>query len=191
MKFFKYDNDNGEVVLNDEGILLTKEFKALLDVKRNKTPEDKTGKSKLRAYKEFTYMYLFFDWESIYFNLSEKDRHESAMEDSGLTEEEFNDELFKSACRKYDEIQNSSISIRLLKAAMMSVETVIHYLQNVDINERDPLTGKPIFKTKDLIAEIKGSKDVIVGLKELEAQVKKELDQDNGLRGNAELGFFD
>jgi len=111
--------------------------------------------------------------------------------DSELTESEYADETFKTACRKYDELQNSSISIRLLKSAMSSVETVIYYLQNVDVNERDVLTGKPIFKTKDLIAEIKGCKDLIVGIKELEKQVKQELEQDSGLRGNAEAGFYD
>ena len=91
----------------------------------------------------------------------------------------------------YESIQNSNISIRLLKAAMSSVDTVIYYLENVDVNERNPLDGKPIFKTKDLIAEIKGSRDLIASLQELETQVKKELESDSGLRGGAEAGLFD
>lgn len=74
---------------------------------------------------------------------------------------------------------------------MASVETLIYYLNSVDVNERNPLDGKPIYKTKDLIAEIKGCKDVIVGLRELEHQVKKEIETDTGLRGNAEAGFYD
>lgn len=191
MKFFKYDNDNGYVSLNDEGILVVSQFKALLDPKRNKSATDKTGINKERAFKEFAYIYLMQDWESPYSNIPEQDRHLAAMIDSGLTDTEFEDPTFREACRKYDELQNSSISIRLLKSAMASVETVIHYLQHVDVNERNPLDGKPIFKTKDLIAEIKGCKDLIVGVKELENQVKKELEQDTGLRGNAEAGFFD
>jgi len=191
MKFFKYDNDNGEVILNDEGILLAKEFSALLEAGRNKTPQDKAGKNKERAFKEFTYIYLFLDWESVYSNLPEQEKHAAALEDSGLTDEEFVDETFKAACRKYEEIQNSAISMRLLKSAMTSVETLIFYLQHVDVNERNPLDGKPIYKTKDLIAEIKGCKDVIVGLRDLENQVRKEMDQETGLRGNAEPGYFD
>lgn len=191
MKFFKYDNDIGDITLNDEQILTIKEFKVLLDENRNKTKNDKTGHLKERAFKEFTYLYLFIDWESPYFNIPEQERHEAALQDSNLTEEEFNDPMFKDACRKYDEIQNSAISIRLLRSAMSSVETLIYYLQHVDLNERDPLNGKPIYKTKDLIAEIKGCKDVIIGLNELELQVKKEVDQDTGLRGNAEAGYYD
>lgn len=191
MKFFKYDNDNGNIVLDDTHILLVKEFRTLLDVDRNKSKLDKTGHNKDRAFKEFTYIYLFLDWESPYFNLPEQERHDASLQDSGLTDEEFNDQDFRDACKKYDEIQNSAISIRLLRSAMASVETLIYYLQHVDLNERDPVSGKPIYKTKDLIAEIKGCKDVIIGLTELELQVKKEVEQDTGLRGNAEAGYYD
>lgn len=191
MKFFKYDNDNGDIILNDEHILLTTEFRVLLEVNRNKSNNDKSGHNKERAFKEFTYIYLFLDWESPYFNLPEQERHEAALQDSGLTDEEFNNQVFRDACKKYDEIQNSAISIRLLRSAMASVETLIYYLQHVDLNERDPLSGKPIYKTKDLIAEIKGCKDVIIGLTELELQVKKDVEQDTGLRGNAEAGYYD
>lgn len=191
MKFFKYDRGNGSLELDNESLILTKEFKDLLEVGRNKSPSDKSGKNKEKAFKEFVYIYLFLDWESPYFQIPEKEKHLAALEDSGLTELDLEDELFKAACRKYDELQNSSLSIRLLKGAMSAVETLIYYLTHVDVNERDPLTGKPIFKTKDLIAEIKGCKDVIAGIKDLEIQVKKELEQDTGLRGNAEAGYFD
>jgi hypothetical protein len=190
MKFFLYDNEKG-LTLNSEPILLISEFKALMELKRNKTTSDKTGKERTRAFKEFAYIYLFFDWESPYFQLPEQERHAAAFADSELTLEEFEDPLFRTACNKYEELQNSSISIRLLKSAMKSVETLIYYLEHVDVNERNPADGKPIYKTKDLIAEIKGSKDVIVGIKQLELQVKKDLDQESGLRGNTEPGYFD
>ena len=36
MKFFIYDNVNEEIMLNDESILLIREFAALLDESRNK-----------------------------------------------------------------------------------------------------------------------------------------------------------
>lgn len=191
MKFFKYDNDNGCIILNDEGILLVREYSLLMESSRNKSKTDKSGINKERAWREFSYIYLFLDWESPYSNLPEQDRHLAAMDDSTLSEEEFDNQEFRDACKKYDELQNSAISIRLLKSAMTSVETLIFYLSHVDLNERDPLTGKPIYKSKDLIAEIKGCKDVIVGLRDLETQVKKELEQDTGLRGNTEAGYYD
>ena len=191
MNIFLYDNTTHKLVLNEPEILLVKEFGKLMDLGRNKTKTDKTGADRTRAFREFTYIYLFFDWESPFFNDPEQDRHTRALDNSGLTEEEFEDPLFRVACNKYDEIQNAHISIRLLRAAMKSVDTVIYYLENVDVNERSEVDGKPIFKTKDLITEIKGCKDLIVSLQELERQVKKEMEPDSGLRGGAEAGFFD
>lgn len=191
MRFFIYDNVNGDVSIEEASILVIKEFAKLLEVERNKTKEDKTGKKKLRAFKEFTYIYLFFDWESPYFQYPEQERHEEALKDSGLTEAEFNDLTFRCACQKYQEIQESSLDIKMLKAAMSAVDKQIFYLENVDLQERDPVTGKPIFKSKDLIAEIKGCKDLISTLRELQVQVKRGLEVENNLRGNAEVGMFD
>ena len=74
---------------------------------------------------------------------------------------------------------------------MSAVEKQIEYLNNVDLAERDPATGKPIFKSKDLIAEIKGCKDLISSLRELESQVKKGLATESTIRGNTEIGMFD
>lgn len=61
MKFFIYDKDNGQLILEDESLLLVKEFDALLEPKRNITKTDKTGKQKALAFKELKYIYLFFD----------------------------------------------------------------------------------------------------------------------------------
>lgn len=88
-------------------------------------------------------------------------------------------------------MQNSSLEVRLLKAAMSAVENQIYYLEHIDLQERDENTGKPIFKSKDLITEIKGSKDIITGLRDLELQVKKGEEAENNLRGNVEAGIFD
>jgi hypothetical protein len=61
MKFFLYDNVSGKVALNDESILLVKEFSDLMELSRNKTPTDKTGKKRTRAFRELQYIYLYFD----------------------------------------------------------------------------------------------------------------------------------
>lgn len=191
MDFFTYDKGNGNVEIDDVGLLLIKEFATLLDLKRNITKEDKTGKKRTLAFKEFKYIYLFFDWKSPYFPLAEQVKHEESLKDSELTDTEFNSEEFRNACRKYDEIQESNLSLQVLKGAQEAVRSVTYQLKNVDLNERDPVSGKPIFKNKDLIAEIKGVKDLLVSLRELENHVKRELDPGQGLRGDAEAGMFD
>lgn len=61
MKFFIYNNVNGDVNIEEGSILLVRDFEKLLDPARNKTKDDKTGKNKTKAFKELKYIYLFFD----------------------------------------------------------------------------------------------------------------------------------
>lgn len=191
MKYFQYDQVNESIKLEDESILMVREFTKLLTPARNKTTKDKTGKKREKAYKEMKFMYLYYDWGSPYFEFDEDEKYAESLADSGLTEEDLDDTSFKLACEKYDYIQNSSKIGKLLKAAFSSIDKLTFYLQNIDLNERDPLTGKPIFKAKDLILEVKGASALIDGVKTLEREFKKDLESDSGLRGDKEAGMFD
>lgn len=191
MKYFSYDAKTRTVVIEDDRILVVKELRALLEPSRNICKQDKTGKMYLRAQKEFIYLYTYLDWDGPYSKYSEEDRKQAAFEDSELTEEQLDDEVFVQACIKYDELQTQALEIRLLRAAMDAVEKLVFYLSTVDPNERNPIDGKPIFKTKDIIAEIKGAKDIITSIRELEEEVKKGISSESTVRGDAKLGFYD
>lgn len=189
LHIFQYDQVNDKLELNRPEILLIKEFAALMDNKRNICPEDKTGKEHLRAYKEFTYIYLALDWQSFYSDYSEQERHQAALKDSGLTEEQFNNPEFRAACRKYRFLQESVLSIKLLRSSQEMVNKFIDYFHNVDPQERDEMTGKPIWKVKDIQAELTNLPKVIDELKQVEGYVKKEMAEDSKLRGGATVGF--
>ena len=191
MKYFSYDTKTRTVVIEDDRVLVIKELKALLEPSRNICKQDKTGKMHLRAQKEFIYLYTYLDWDGPYSKYSEEDRKQAAFEDSELTEEQLDDEVFVQACIKYDELQTQALEIRLLRAAMDAVEKLVFYLSTVDPNERNPIDGKPIFKTKDIIAEIKGAKDIITSIRELEEEVKKGISSESTVRGDAKLRFYD
>lgn len=187
---FQYDNVRNKVELSLSEILLVKEFSELMKCERNICKEDPTGSYGLRAFKEFTYIWLALDWKSPYSDYSEQERHQEALNDSGITEEEFNNPEFRAACRKYRALQESNRSIKLLKAAQNTVDKFIDYFNNVDPEERDPMTGKPVFKVKDLIAEITNLSKVNDELNTLENMVKKELQEASIIRGGAVEGFI-
>lgn len=186
---FVYNNQLNRVELNTPEILLIKEFKALMEPKRNKCKEDPSGKLGLRAFREFTYIWLAICWKSIYADFDEQERHKEALKDASITEEEFNDPDFRAACRKFRTIQESNKSLRLLQAAEDQVDKFIDYFKNVDPLERDDATGKPIYKVKDIEAEMKNLIDVHDTLIELENRVKKQLSEKSSIRGNAMQDF--
>ena len=136
-----------------------------------------------------TYIWLAICWKSIYADYDEQERHKEALKDAGLTEEEFNDPTFRAACRKFKEIQESNKSIRLLKSANNMVDKFIDYFNTADPMERDEQTGKPIYKVKDIQAEMKNLIDVHDTMVELENKVKKQLEDQSSIRGGAINGY--
>lgn len=187
---FQYDNVTNKIDLNISEILLVKEFAELMKCERNICKEDPKGIYGLRAFREFTYIWLAIDWKSIYSDYTEQERHREALRDAGITEEEFNNPEFRAACRKYRAIQESNRSIKLLQAAQNTVDKFIDYFNNVDPEERDPITGKPVFKVKDLMAEISSLSKVHDELISLEGMVKKELSEQSSIRAGAVEGFI-
>ena len=143
---FQYDNMNNRIELNVPEILLVREFAELIECKRNICKEDSKGTKGLRAFREFTYIWLALDWKSPYSDYPEQERHQEALKDAKMTEEEFNNPEFRAACRKYRELQDSNRSIRMLHAAESTVDSFIDYFENVvDLAERD-INGKPVFR---------------------------------------------
>lgn len=186
---FVYNNQLNRVELNIPEILLVKEFKTLLEPNRNKCKQDPTGLEGLRAFREFTYIWLAICWKSIYADYSEQERHKAALADANVTEEEFNNPEFRAACRKFRAIQESNKSIRLLQAANEMVDKFIDYFKNADPMERDEQTGKPIYKVKDIQAEMKNLIDVHETMVQLENQVKKQIEAQSTIRAGARNGY--
>ncbi len=188
-QIFVYDNLTKTLELNQPELLLIKEFKALLDPCRNKCKEDPKGMYKLRAFREFTYIYLAINWRSPYSQYDEHDRHKEALNDSDITEEEFNNPEFRAACRKYRSLQDSCQSIRLLEAARVATSQFIEYFSEIiNLGERDQ-TGKPIFSAEKVMKEVAQLSKVHEQLTQLENQVKKELTEQSTIRAGATEGF--
>ena len=52
-------------------------------------------------------------------------------------------------------------------------ELIDYFNEGSDLQERDPITGKPIFKAKDVIGEMSSISKVLDELDALEAQLKR------------------
>ena len=181
MNVFNYNTLTKQLEINEPEILLVKEFKAL--IQRDKSAE------KDRATRELSYIYLAIDWKSPYSQYSEHERHDEAISDSGLTESEFNDPIFREACRKYRALQDSNKSIKLLEAAKRAADQFIDYFETiVDLNERD-INGKPIFSAEKVMKEMAQLSNVHEQLITLEKEVKESVSQESATRGGVNTGY--
>ena len=147
LNVFDYDQGTGTVILNSADLALIKEFKTLIQ------------RDKEKADREFTYIYLAIDWKSPYSNYSEQERHEAALSDANITEQEWNDPEFRA------------------------------YFNNVDLEERDEQTGKYVNKVADIQKAMENAAKQIETLKQIESMVKKEITEQSAIRAGATEGF--
>lgn len=185
-----YDQRTGRAQLVTADLVLIEEFKALLDLERNKCREDPKGINHLRADREFTYIYLAIAWKSPYANFSNLERHEAALKDANISEKEWDDPIFRAACRKYQKLQDSNRYVRLLQSAQLVTDKIVDFFNNVDIEERDEQTGKYVNKVSDIQKAMKEATDQVETLKQLESLVKKEIMEQSQIRGGAIEGFM-
>ena len=189
MNIWDYNQKTGRAQLLTADLVLIDEFKKLLEPSRNKCDEDPSGLEHIRADREFTYIYLAIDWKSPYANYSNQEKHEAALKDAHITEEEWNNPEFRAACRKYVSLQDSNRYVRLLQAAQEVTDKIIDYFHNVDLQEQDE-QGKYLVKVKDVQAAMKEAADQIETLKQIESLVKKEVMEQSQIRGGAVEGFM-
>ena len=190
MQIFVFDNSTNTLQIDDYNILLIKEFADLWKPERNICKEDKTGTKRLKAFKEFTYIYLVLDFKSPYFKSPIKDRQEAALLDSGLTIEDLKDELFVAAYNKYETLQDADPILVSIKVAYRTLYKFQVYLDNIDFSETD-VDGKPIHKAKDILDSIKQIANMRNTLRELEETHKTNLETESKIRGDVEQGLFD
>lgn len=188
MEIFIFDNATNTLRINEYSILLIKEFADLWDIERNKCKEDKSGKDRLLAFKEFTYIYLSLDYKSPYFAYLEQDKHYAALVDSGLESEHVKNPQFVAAYNKYKEIQEADPILSLIKTAHHTLYRTQVFLDSIDFTEIDEM-GKPLYKPKSVIEDIASIAKMRNSLIELEEQHKKGLLSQSKLRGDTEPGF--
>lgn len=189
MNIFIFDGTTNTLKINEHEILLVKEFADLWDQNRNKCKEDKTGKDRIKAYKEFAYIFLALDFKSPYLKWTEQQKHEAALADSGLSEKDLADEKFKAAYHKYDAIQNTDPFLELIKTAYKTLRKTKIFLDSIDFNNDIDADGRPLYKPKDVMADIGMIGKMRVQLDELEKSYKANLEQSSDIRGGGIIGF--
>lgn len=188
MNIWDYNQKTGRAQLITADLALISEFRKLLEPSRNKCKEDQSGLEHLRADREFTYIYLAIDWKSPYSGYSNQERHEAALKDAEITEEEWENPEFRAACRKYVALQDSNRYVRLLQAAQEVTDKIIDYFDNIDLTATDD-QGKPLVKITDIQKAMDQSVKQIETLKQIESLVKKEITEQSTIRAGATEGF--
>lgn len=181
--------ENNMAELNKPWISMIPEFRRLL-ARDKGGPGDGSGKYKKQAQREFTYIFLRYDFRSPFENDPEHEREANALRDSGLErgKMESDGELWE-AIRKYQALQaNQSTTLKTYRLLRESVDDLSEYIRTMNLDDRTD-HGAKVHGPKEKQDAINGMPKTMLTLSEMERAVKKEMTGDTGMRGDAIKGY--
>jgi len=153
--------------------LSLKPFRALWD------RDDTINKD--RATKELCFIYYYSHFKSEFSDLlDDQERKEAILE---VIPEVVVDELVLDACDFFEERQ-STTNLQMLKSAKKAANKIKDYYDNVDLEKLDTKTNKPVWDVTKLQNSIRDLANTIKGLNDLEAEVKKEIENKSNMKGS-------
>lgn len=179
MNLFEVVNNNVEF---SPQALAIKVFKTIWD-------KDKK-KDKVRAIQELSYVYYMADDRSDYmYLLDEDERSDVVMAALDLPDSWVRSQYINDAMAYYIRASTTT-STMLLASTRNVIQKVSKFLDNVDLNERDQRTQKPIHDISKITASVEKIPKLIKSLSEIEKEIIKEK-QLKAQSGNKEVGLFD
>jgi hypothetical protein len=164
MNLFEIENN---VVVFSPQALLIKPFKDIWD-------SDKT-KDKSKASKYLAFIYYMADQRSDFMHiLDEEERAQEIKKFIDLPASfKGNTKMYLKALEFYKEISETT-STRLLTSTRLVIKKISEFLDNIDMNERDPKSMKPIHDIGKITSSVEKIPKLIKALNEVEKEVVKE-----------------
>jgi hypothetical protein len=148
-------------------------------------------KNKPLANAELAAVYFYVDYKSDFSDIFDPKEKLEIIRDwvDGLPDDWKPDSVFDEACAFYEERQKTMYT-ELLEAAGVAIDKLSKYFRNIDLEERD-MNNKPVHDAKKVKDNLAGLGKLIKDHKELEQEVKKDLQKKTARRGGKEKSMFE
>jgi hypothetical protein len=167
MNLFKRE---GNDVIFDPVALTIPEWRAIWD--------RDTTKDKEIAYQEIKYMYFMSEQlkeKNPYVDYTPGIKEKVIIKDHIRVPGWEADSLVKSAIKKYLDFQEETNgNLRLLNALVKTREKLTKFFNEIDVDERDEKTGKPIYKVGDIMKASKEAESMFTTIEKLDEKIRRE-----------------
>jgi len=185
MRLFTVKEDY-QVDLNKEWLYLIPEFAEL--IRRDKGSKgDYRGDKKLKARREFTFIYFDLDFTSPIREYSEWERREEAMKYADLKESDLDDAVMTAHAKYLELLNNSARSLKTLKAVEKSLDALDEYFENVDFTKVDK-KGELVNTPNQYLMNVERLDKAYTSIENFKKRVEDQLKGDASIRGTATLG---
>jgi len=180
MNIFEIENN---VVTYSPQALMLAPFKKIWE-------EDKSD-DKIQANLVMSYVYYMADERSDFMHILNVDERMQAIKEALQLPEDFNgqSEELLEAMRFYEKLSETT-STKLLQSTRLVLQKISEFLDNINLNERDERSNKPIHD----IGKITGSVEKIPKLIRAINEIEKEVVKEKALKaqsGTKDISMFD
>lgn len=206
---FEFDQNTFLVNLRKENLSTIKEFKTL--IKRDKgSPGDTQGRLKLKATREFTFIYHYCSYKSEFINYPERQRLQEALKNAELDEKTdiYADKELMEAIEVYRVLQETPalklmtelleglhVSHKVIKKIRQDLERKIDEITVDEVEVEDGGKTKlvdPIVRLNERLKMIMDTArelpKTLKAITDLQEAVKKEMGEGSRLRGDSTKG---
>lgn len=180
MNLFEIENN---VVIYSPQALMLEPFKKIW--------EDDKSEDKIQANLVMSYVYYMADERSDFMHILNVDERMQAIKEALQLPEDFNgrsEELIQAM--KFYEKLSETTSTKLLQSTRLVLQKISEFLDNINLNERDERSNKPIHD----IGKITGSVEKIPKLIRAINEIEKEVVKEKALKaqsGTKDISMFD
>lgn len=153
-----------------------------------------SSKDKSVAISEFTFIELFTSKKKSnpYSGYNDSEREEKLKQLLKFKSDWKPDKLIKEAINKLIEFHiEASPSYQYYIDNLEAAEKTRRFLKDIDLAEKNPKTGNPLYKPKDVTSAIADSERVIQTLHTLKERVEQELFESVKVRGGKTVNYFE
>jgi hypothetical protein len=179
MKIF--DIIDGKVVLNADELSIPV-FKKIYD-------NDKT-KDKSNAFNKISYIIFMYKWDSPYMSYIDKEVRDRIVKKDIFGDENYQlDNLTKQAIDRFLDFQYT-ISLQFLEQNIEGIKKLMDFYKMIDWSETDK-SGKPIYSSRDLAANLEKAGGILKSLHSLRDQVRKEELEVSRIKGGNQIDLYE
>jgi|TARA_B110000902_G_scaffold219246_1_gene253498 hypothetical protein len=180
MNLFEIENN---VVIYSPQALMLEPFKKIWQ-------EDKS-EDKIQANLIMSYVYYMADERSDFMHILNVDERMQAIKEALQLPEDFNgrsEELIQAM--KFYEKLSETTSTKLLQSTRLVLQKISEFLDNINLNERDERSNKPIHDIGKITGSVEKIPKLIRAINEIEKEVVKEKTL-KAQSGTKDISMFD
>jgi hypothetical protein len=180
MNLFEIENN---VVIYSPQALMLEPFKKIWQ-------EDKS-EDKIQANLIMSYVYYMADERSDFMHILNVDERMQAIKEALQLPEDFNgrsEELIQAI--KFYEKLSETTSTKLLQSTRLVLQKISEFLDNINLNERDERSNKPIHDIGKITGSVEKIPKLIRAINEIEKEVVKEKTL-KAQSGTKDISMFD